>query len=179
MSLIIFSLLCNITVEFVQVVGDAHAVKSALAIISSRLRESQHRDRSHFQNRVQSPDHFYPPDDDFHGNNRRSSAEGPSFGNRYSGGSRNNNYPPRSSGYAHESGPASVSDTTQSFPSEELVFRILCPVRKVDYIVGETDGIIDLLHNEIGVNIDVSSPVAGLDELVIIISSDEVSLHLS
>ncbi|KAG6410056.1 hypothetical protein SASPL_128103 [Salvia splendens] len=160
--------------EIVQVVGDAHAVKNALAIISSRLRESQHRDRSHFQNRVQSPDHFYPPDDDFYANNRRSSAEGPSFGNRYSGGSRNNNYPPRSSGYSHESGLANVSDSnTQSFPGEELVFRILCPVRKVDYIVGETDGIIDLLHNEIGVNIDVSNPVAGLDELVIIISSDE------
>ncbi|KAG6412771.1 hypothetical protein SASPL_125458 [Salvia splendens] len=160
--------------EIVQVVGDAHAVKNALAIISSRLRESQHRDSSHFQNRVQSPDHFYPPDDEFHANNnRRSSAEGPSFGNRYSGGSRNYNYPPRSSGYSHESGPASVSDNTQSFPGEELVFRILCPDSKVDYIVGETDGIIDLLHNEIGVNIDVSSPVAGLDELVIIISSDE------
>ncbi|KAL1553127.1 RNA-binding KH domain-containing protein RCF3-like [Salvia divinorum] len=160
--------------EIVQVVGDTNAVKNALAIISSRLRESQHRDRSHFQNRVQSPDHFYPPDDDFHANNRRSSAEGPSFETRYSGGSRNNNYPPRSSGFSHESGPASVSDSnTQSFPGEELVFRILCPVCKVDYVVGESDGIIDLLQNEIGVNIDVSNPVAGLDELIIIISSDE------
>lgn len=156
-----------------------NAVKNALAIISSRLRESQHRDRTHFQNRVQSPDRFYPPDDDFHVNNRRSSAEGPSFGSRYSGGSRNNNYSSRSSGFAHESGPASVSDNAQSFSAEDLVFRILCPVRKVDYVVGESDGIIDLLQNEIGVNIDVSDPVAGLDELVIIISSDEVSLHLS
>ncbi|KAG6391539.1 hypothetical protein SASPL_149295 [Salvia splendens] len=159
--------------EIVQVVGDTNAVKNALEIISSRLRESQHRDRSHFQNRVQSPDCFYPPEDDFHVNNRRSSAEGPSFGSRYSGVSRNNNYSSRSSGFSHESRPASVSDNARSFPGEELVFRILCPVRKVDFVVGELDGIIDLLHNEIGVNIDVSDPVSGLDELIIIISSDE------
>ncbi|XP_042037074.1 RNA-binding KH domain-containing protein RCF3-like isoform X1 [Salvia splendens] len=159
--------------EIVQVVGDMNAVKSALEIISSRLRESQHRDRSHFHNRVQSPDRFYPPDDDFHVNNRQSSAEGPSFGSRYSGGSMNNNYSSCSSGFSHESRPASVSDNARSFPGEELVFRILCPVRKVDFVVGESDGVIDLLHNEIGVNIDVSDPVAGLDELIIIISSDE------
>lgn len=154
-----------------------NAVKNAITIISSRLRESQHRDRSHFHNKVHSPDRFYPPDDDFHVNSRRSSVEGPSFGSRYSAGSRNNNYSSRSSGFALDSGPASVADNGQSFSSEELVFRILCPVDKIDIVVGESDGIIELLH-EIGVNVEVSDPVSGLDELIIIISSDEVSLPL-
>ena len=35
-----------------QVVGDVNAVKNAIAIISSRLRESQHRDRGHFHGRI-------------------------------------------------------------------------------------------------------------------------------
>lgn len=156
-----------------------NAVKSAIGIVSSRLRESQHRDRSNFHNRVPSPDRFHPPDDDFHVNNRRSSMEGPSFAPRYSSGSRNNNYSSRSSGFALESGPPSVADNNaQSFSSEDLVFRILCPVDKIDCVAGESEGIIDLLQNEIGVNIEICDPVAGLDELVIVISSDEVSLLL-
>ncbi|KAL8538030.1 hypothetical protein ACS0TY_000115 [Phlomoides rotata] len=156
--------------EIVQVVGDRNAVKNAISIISSRLRESQHRDRNNFHNRVHSPDRFYPGDDDFH-TTRRSSAEGPSFGSRY-GGSRNNNYSSRSSGY-HESGPANLADNGQSYSGEELVFRILCPVDKVDSIVGESDGIVELLQNEIGVIVDVSDLVAGSDEHIIIISSEE------
>ncbi|KAI3457988.1 hypothetical protein Pfo_014651 [Paulownia fortunei] len=161
--------------EIVQVVGDMNAVKNAIAIISSRLRESQHRDRSHFHNRLHSPDRFYSADDDFHVNSttRRSSVEGPSFGSRYSAGSRSNNYSSRSSGFAIDSGPATVADNAQSFSGEDLVFRILCPVDKVDSVVGESDGIVDLLQNDIGVNVEVSDPVAGSDEHIIIISSDE------
>lgn len=162
-----------------QVVGDMNAVKNAIEIIASRLRESQHRDRSHFNNnRLQSPDRFYPADDEFHGNNsRRSSAEGPSFGSRYSAGSRGNNYSSRSSGFGNEFGPASVAENAHSFSGEDLVFRILCPTDKVDSVVGESDGIVDLLQNEIGVNVEVSDPIAGSDEHVIIISSDEVILE--
>ncbi|KAL3838060.1 hypothetical protein ACJIZ3_022651 [Penstemon smallii] len=159
--------------EIVQVVGDMNAVKNAMAIISSRLRESQHRDRSHLHN--PSPDRFFP-NDDFHGNNnttRRSSAEGISFGSRSSTGSRSNNYSSRSSGYAMESGPAPVTENDQSFNGEGLVFRILCPAEKVINVVGGSDGIVDLLQNEIGVNVDVADPVAGSDEHTIIISSDE------
>jgi len=57
---------------------------------------------------------------------------------------------------------------------EDLVFRILCPVDKVDTVAGESDGIIELLQNEIGVDVKILNPVASSDEQVIIISSDEV-----
>ncbi|GFP94763.1 kh domain-containing protein at4g18375 [Phtheirospermum japonicum] len=167
--------------EIVQVVGDMNAVKSAVAIISSRLRESQHRDRNNFNNnnnnnnnnshnRLHSPDGFYSADDDFHMNSktRRPSLEGPSYGSRYSDGSRSNNYSSRSSGYAIDPGPTTVADN-----AHDLVFRILCPVDKLHSVVGESDGIVDLLQNEIGVNVEVTDPVAGSDEHIIIISSDE------
>ncbi|KAL6509241.1 hypothetical protein OROGR_022551 [Orobanche gracilis] len=155
--------------EIVQVVGDMNAVKSAIAIISSRLRESQHRDRSNFGNRLPSPDGLYPADDDFHINSktRRPSLEGPSFGSRYADGSRSNDYSSRSSG------PTAVADNAHTSSGEEIVFRMLCPVDKIDSVVGEPDGIVDLLQNEIGVNVDVTDPLDGSDEHVIIISSDE------
>ncbi|XP_051138385.1 RNA-binding KH domain-containing protein RCF3 [Andrographis paniculata] len=161
--------------EIVQVVGDMNAVKSAITNISSRLRESQHRDRSHFHNRIHSPDNFFPTDDDFHMNStpRRSSVEGPSFGSRYSANHRGNNYSARSSGFGFESGPASEVDNAQLYSGEDLVFRMLCPAEKVDNVVGESSGIIDLLQNEIGVNVDISDPVNGSDEHIIIVSSEE------
>ncbi|KAI3471230.1 hypothetical protein Pfo_027893 [Paulownia fortunei] len=160
------------TEEIVQVVGDMNAVKNAIATISSRLRESQHRDRGHFHNRLHSPDRFYRADDDFHikSTRRRSSVEGPSFGLRSSASTKSNNYSSHSSGYVIESGSA---DNAQSFSGEDLVFRILCPTEKVDSVVGESDGIVELLQNEIGVNVDVADPVTGSDEHIIIISSDE------
>ncbi|PIN21422.1 PolyC-binding proteins alphaCP-1 [Handroanthus impetiginosus] len=160
--------------EIVQVVGDMNAVKNAIAIISSRLRESQHRDRSNFNNRLHSPDPFYPADDDFpmKSSARRSSFEGTSFGLRSCASNKSNNYYSRSSGYNIESGSAPV-DNPESFSGEELVFRILCPVEKIDSVVGESDGIVELLQNGIGVNVDVTELVSGSKEHIIIISSDE------
>ncbi|KAM1781004.1 hypothetical protein ACFX11_042274 [Malus domestica] len=163
--------------EIVQVVGDPNNVKSAVAIISSRLRESQHRDRSHFQGRMHSPERFFPPDDDYvpHMNNagRKTPMDGAPFGPRLSNPSiRNNNYAPRSSGYPIEHGSAPMTDNTQPF-CEDLVFRILCPVDKVDLIVGDSTGIIELLQNEIGVDVKATNPVVGEDEQIIIISSEE------
>ncbi|CAN6709344.1 unnamed protein product [Malus baccata var. baccata] len=163
--------------EIVQVVGDPNNVKSAVAIISSRLRESQHRDRSHFQGRMHSPERFFPPDDDYipHMNNagRKAPMDGAPFGPRLSNPNiRNNNYAPRSSGYPIEPGSAHMTDNVQPF-SEDLVFRILCPVDKVDLIVGDSAGIMDLLQNEIGVDVKATNPVVGEDEQIIIISSEE------
>lgn len=145
------------------------------------MRESQHRDRSHFHGRLQSPERFFPPDDDFvpHMNNagRRSAMDGASFGSRLpASNNRGNSYGSRSSGYANEPGSAPMADNLQQpFYGEDLVFRILCPVDKVDSVVGESDGIIDLLQNEIGVDVKVTDPVAGSDERIIIISSEEVT----
>ncbi|KAF5731273.1 KH domain-containing protein [Tripterygium wilfordii] len=168
----------SVSEEIVQVVGDMNAVKNAIEIISSRLRESQHRDRSNFHGRIHSPERMFPPDDDYipHINNaaRRSSMDGPPFGSRLSAaGYRSNNYDHRPSGYAIESGAASVAANAQTFYGEDLVFRILCPIDKVDRVVGETDGIVDLLQNEIGVDVKVADLVAGSDEQIIIISSEE------
>ncbi|KAL3342292.1 hypothetical protein AABB24_026356 [Solanum stoloniferum] len=166
--------------EIVQVVGEINAVKKAVEIISSRLRESQHRDRGHFPGRPHSPERFVPPDDEFipHMNStaRRTSENGSSFGSRLPAGmsgGRSNNYSSSSSGYAIESGIAPNNDNGQVMYVEDLVFRILCPVDKVDTVAGESDGIIELLQNEIGVDVKILNPVASSDEQVIIISSDE------
>ncbi|KAL9436985.1 hypothetical protein AB3S75_022931 [Citrus x aurantiifolia] len=159
--------------EIVQVVGDINNVKNAVAIISSRLRESQHRDRSHFHGRLHSPDRFFP-DDDYvpHMNNtaRRPSMDGARFsGSNY----RSNNYGPRPSGYSIEAGAAPMSDSVQPFYGEDLVFRMLCPIDKVGRVIGESEGIVELLQNEIGVDLKVADPVDGSDEQIITISSEE------
>jgi poly(rC)-binding protein 2/3/4 len=151
-------------------------VKNAVAIISSRLRESQHRDRSHFHGRVHSPERLF--DDDYvpHMNTRRSSMDGPpSFGSRVPGSNyRNNNYSSRASGFAADAGADPIADSAQAFYVEDLVFRILCPIDKLNRVVGESDGIVDLLQNEIGVDVKVADPVSGSDEQIITIFSEEV-----
>ncbi|XP_027366275.1 RNA-binding KH domain-containing protein RCF3 isoform X4 [Abrus precatorius] len=162
--------------EIVQVVGDVNAVKNALVIISSRLRESQHRDRSHFHGRVHSPERFFSPDDDYiphvTSGSRRSSMDGAAFGSRVSTtNTRNNNHP--TLGYAMEPGAAPVTDDAQPFYGEELVFRLLCPVEKVDRVIGESDGIVEFLQNEVGVDVKVIDPVGGSDEQIIMITSEE------
>ncbi|KAJ6881405.1 hypothetical protein NC651_028088 [Populus alba x Populus x berolinensis] len=158
-----------------QVVGDVSAVKNAVAIISSRLRESQHRDRSHFHGRVHSPERLF--DDDYvpHMNTRRSSMDGPpSFGSRVPGSNyRNNNYSSRTSGFAADAGADPIADSAQPFYVEDLVFRILCPIDRLNRVVGESDGIVDLLQNEIGVDVKVADPVSGSDEQIITIFSEE------
>ncbi|KAJ6868041.1 RNA-binding KH domain-containing protein RCF3 [Populus alba x Populus x berolinensis] len=165
----------SVSEEIVQVVGDVSAVKNAVAIISSRLRESQHRDRSHFHGRVQSPERFL--DDDYvpHMNTRRSSMDGPpSFGSRLSGPNyRNNNYSSRAPGFPVDAGADPIADSAQPFYVEDLVFRILCPIDKVNRVFGESDGLVDLLQNEIGVDVKVADPVSGSDEQIITICSEE------
>ncbi|KAE8727369.1 hypothetical protein F3Y22_tig00005465pilonHSYRG00118 [Hibiscus syriacus] len=161
--------------EIVQVVGDANAVKNAIAIISSRLRESQHRDRSNFHGRMHSPE-WFSPDDDYippvNNTSRKSSMDG-SFGSRMSTMNyRGNNYSSRPSGFI-EAGTAPMANGGQPLYGEDLVFRILCPIDKVDSVFGEPDGIVDLLQNEIGVDVKVADPVVGSDEQIITISSEE------
>ncbi|XP_047341528.1 RNA-binding KH domain-containing protein RCF3 [Impatiens glandulifera] len=166
--------------EIVQVVGDINAVKNAVAIVSSRLRESQHRDRSYFHPRGHSPDRFYPSEDEFvpHMNNtpRRGASDGAAFGSRLSGslaGGRNNNYTQRSFGGGVESIATPVNDSGPPFYGEDLVFRILCPIEMINRVVSEQDGILELLQQEIGVDVAVVDSVARSDEQVIVISSYE------
>ncbi|CAN7039243.1 unnamed protein product [Brassica rapa subsp. trilocularis] len=155
----------SLSEEIVQIVGEAAAVRNALAIVSSRLRESQHRDRSHLQGRVHSsPDRSFSPADDYIPQQRRQTSDRFHY--------RNNSFSSRQSNYAEEE-EAPVGENVQPFYTEELVFRILCPVEKIVKVVGEAEGIVDLLQNEIGVDVRVSEPVAGSDEQIITISSEE------
>ncbi|KAG9447845.1 hypothetical protein H6P81_013973 [Aristolochia fimbriata] len=155
----------TMTEEIVQVVGDGNAVKKALVIISSRLKEAMLRDRGSFRGRLHSPERYYPPDDDLtpHVNNARSPLEG---GHRSS-----SRY--ATSGYGFDSAATAVGEHAQSFSGEDLIFQILCPNNKVESVMGETEGIIGILRGEIGVDVRVSDPVLGSDECVITISSDE------
>ncbi|XP_014519016.1 RNA-binding KH domain-containing protein RCF3 [Vigna radiata var. radiata] len=162
--------------EIVQVVGDVNAVKDAIANISSRLRESQHRDRSHFHGRVHSPERFFSPDNDYiphvTSGSRRSSVDGATFGSRGSNTtSRNNSH--SAMNYLMEPGAAPVADDVQGYYGEELVFRVLCPVERVDRIIGESGGIVEFLQNEVGVDVKVTDPVGGSDEQIVIITSEE------
>ncbi|XP_017242882.1 RNA-binding KH domain-containing protein RCF3-like isoform X1 [Daucus carota subsp. sativus] len=167
--------------EIVQILGDMNNVKNAIAIISSRLRESQHRDRGNFHGRLPSPERFFPPDDDYvphmnHGSHR-SSMDSPGFESRLStsmSGPRGSHYSSHQSSFAPDSGPMSMDDNEQSFPREDIVFQILCPIEKIDNVIGDSDGIVDLLQNEIGVDVRINDPVFGSDEQIIIISSEEV-----
>lgn len=153
-------------------------MKNAIAIISSRLRESQHRDRSHFHGRLHSPERFFPDEDYIpHMNNtaRRSAMDGARFsGSNY----RSHSYNSRNSGYSMEPGAAPGSESGQPFYGEDLVFRMLCPIDKIDRVIGESEGIVELLQNEIGVDVKVADPVTGSDEQIITVSSEEVYVML-
>ncbi|CAL0319526.1 unnamed protein product [Lupinus luteus] len=153
--------------EIVQVTGDVNDVKNAVEVISSRLRESQHRDRSHFHGLGHSPENFFSPDDNYipHGGSLRLSVEAAAFGSRGSATSaRNNN---------HLSSGAPVANDAQPFYGEDLVFRIVCPVEKVDHIIGESDRFVEFLQSDVGVDIKVTDPIAGSEERIIIITSEE------
>ncbi|KAK1326413.1 KH domain-containing protein [Acorus calamus] len=163
--------------EIVQIVGEANSVKKAVAIIAARVKESQHRERGNFCGRMHSPEHLFNPEDDFgpHVNDvqQRSSFDGPSAGPRSSGFTRSNSYSSRSSGYTYEAGAAPMVDREPSFSYEDLVFRILCPNEKVKNIMGEPDGIIEMLRVDVGVDVRVKDPTPGSDERIVIIASEE------
>ncbi|KAL4557190.1 hypothetical protein LXL04_035362 [Taraxacum kok-saghyz] len=168
--------------EIVQVVGEMGSVKNAVEIISSRLRESQHRDRSHFHGRLQSPDRFFPEDDFMHHPNnmpRRPPMDVPNnYPSRLPNNGRSFNHASRQSSYVNDTGANPLSDNSQSLYPEDLVFRILCPNNKVDSVVGQSDGFMELLQNEIGVDVKVADLVVGSDEQIIIVSSEEVLVFL-
>ncbi|KAK9271161.1 hypothetical protein L1049_026750 [Liquidambar formosana] len=50
---------------------------------------------------------------------------------------------------------------------------ILCPIDKVEHVVGKLNRIIKLIEDEIGVNVEVTDPIAGSNEQTIVISSSE------
>jgi len=100
-------------------------------------------------------------------------VDGAAFGSRGSNTtSRNNNH--SAMNYLMEPGAAPVADDVHGFYGEELVFRVLCPVEKVDRIIGESGGLVEFLQNEVGVDVKVTDPVGGSNEQIVIITSEEV-----
>ncbi|KAL4205076.1 hypothetical protein AMTRI_Chr01g135350 [Amborella trichopoda] len=168
--------------EIVQIVGEPNDVKKALEIISSRLKESPFRERGTlFHNRAHSPERYFAPDDDFspHMNNiqRQTPIDGPPLGIRSSTGvtgARNSTYSTRPSSHVMlESFASPTVDRPQSLATEELLFRILCPSDKVESMIGEENGIMEMLRSDVGVSIRVTDVVPGSNERIIIISSEE------
>lgn len=156
------------------------SVRDALEMIARRLRECQHRDQNQFRGRHYSPERFSPYDDNLISgrSSRRSSTSMDSVINepRFVEGLtvvRSNKCPSKSPGYVIESSSVPVAENVECSLGLELVFKILCPVEKLNAVVGESDGIIKLLQSEIGVNVKVADRIAGSDEQIIILSSDE------
>ncbi|XP_010915993.1 RNA-binding KH domain-containing protein RCF3 [Elaeis guineensis] len=163
--------------EVVQVVGEGNCVKKAVATISSRLKESLHRDRGAFRGRLHSPDHYITPDDEFANSTQHAlTVEESDLGSRSSVGqnrARINSYSSEPSGYAFDSDGNTLNDHSQSLSYEDLVFRILCPNDKVESVMEAPNGIIEMLRADIGVDVQVTDPVPGSDERIIIITSEE------
>lgn len=139
-------------------VGDGNAVKKAIAIIASRLKEAMLRKGGSFRGSLPSSDQYYPPDDDV----------GPPMNS-----SRSNNAHHRSS-YGYESHTSSTGDSMQGYSGEELVFQILCPNDIIETVMAESSGLVQTLQVDIGVDVKVSDSVPGSEERIITISSDEV-----
>ncbi|WOL12435.1 KH domain-containing protein HEN4 [Canna indica] len=159
--------------EIVQVVGEGNCVKKAVAIVLSRLKESLHRDRGPFRGRAYSPERY----DEFVNNTQHLSAAEESYlGSRSSAGldrARNNTYGLDPPGYSFDSDANPINDHTQAAPCDDLVFRILCPNDKVENIIGVSNGIIEMLQADVGVDVRVADPIPGSNECIITISSDE------
>ncbi|CAA6665765.1 unnamed protein product [Spirodela intermedia] len=161
--------------EVVQVVGESNAVKRAVEIISSRLKESLHRDRGPFRGRPHSPERYFPPDDEFALNLQHRPDE-LDLGPRSLTGvtrSRNTSYPSRSSAYPLDFDVVPTSNHAQPAPYEDLVFRMLCPSDKVESIMGDSSGILEMLRADVGVEVHVTDPVPGSDERIITVTSEE------
>lgn len=82
---------------------------------------------------------------------------------------------PRSPGHMHsEIARSRGSEYEDHFPGEELVFRILCPNKKIGSVIGRGGSIIKSLQDDIGVKIKITDLIPGSDERVIIISTIDV-----
>lgn len=162
--------------EVVQVYGESSCVKKAVEIISSRLKESLHRERGPFRGRIHSSDDHFLPDDDLIGNIQHQSAfERADLGSRTAIGLarvRNNAYGSENN-YLFDSDSDARIDRPQTFAVEDITFRILCPNDKVETVIDPLNGIGEMLRTDVGVDVRVTDPVEGSDEQVIVITSDE------
>lgn len=138
------------------------SVKRAIAIISDRLKESLHRDRSSFRDR----DRHVPPEGDY----IPSTQHLPAIEERYLDG------PDRPRNEFDSNGVPYLEYNNQQVNSyEAIVFRILCPSEKVDVVMeGPPRGILETLRSDVGVDVRISDPVVSSDERIVIVTSQEV-----
>lgn len=179
--------------EIVQVAGELSVVKKALSLISSRLKGNPPRERERERDRERererewergqpSPSlpNAYSPDRHIQSVDAFSHEEGPLPGIRSSMGSSSNRnlahtLVPSSSGHMlPEVVEYHARDYEPSFSGEELVFRILCPNKKIGSVIGRAGSIIKSLQDDIGAKIKITDAVPGSDERIIIISANEV-----
>lgn len=186
------------TDEILQITGYLNVVKKALQIISTRLRDNPPKERAQppSHSALYSPNNHSTPADVYlpyqntisrHPNldepipGMRSSIEfsrgsGPVTGPASSGHIFSPAKGPPSSGHMFsESGGSHVTDRGPSSSVEELVFRVLCPNKKIGSVIGKGGTIIKRMREDIGVNIRVTDSVPGSDDRIIIISSNQVS----
>lgn len=139
-----------------------------------------HRDRSNFvHRRLQSPDRPIAQEDEyasFYTNNVQYRSDGADVGSRSTGGflRQRNNYASRSSGYSFEADPNQTNDPSHLVPLEEIIFRVLCPNDRAEKFIGDTDGILQILWGDVGVDVSVTNLLHGSDERIITITSEEV-----
>jgi poly(rC)-binding protein 3/4 len=133
-----------------------------MAIISDRLKESLHRDRSSFHDRNR---HFAAENDYV-----LSTQHLPAIEERYFDG------PDRPRNEFDSNGCPSLEYNHQQVNSyEAIVFQILCPCEKVDVVMeGSPRGILETLCSDVGVDVRINDPVAGSDERIVIVTSQEV-----
>ncbi|KAG8094473.1 hypothetical protein GUJ93_ZPchr0012g20832 [Zizania palustris] len=163
----------SLSEEVVQVVGEGNCVKKAVAIITDRLKESLHRDRGPFRARMNSPEHRFPPDDEYFGGAQPMSAYEEPYGRPDQFRNNASMEPP---GYEFDSNGSKINDHPE-IPYEDIIFRILCPNDKANSLVGSRDGIMEMLQEEVGVDVRLSDSTAGSDERIVIITSREGPDH--
>uniref|UniRef100_A0A0D6QYY3 K Homology domain-containing protein n=2 Tax=Araucaria cunninghamii TaxID=56994 RepID=A0A0D6QYY3_ARACU len=172
------------TDEILQVVGNLNVVKKALWLISMRLRGNSKKERVQPTPRssVYPPDYNAAPPDVFFSYqdsvHHYRNLDGPVSGMRssvdFSRGAGSALGPP-SFGYMLSEGDGSyANEQGPSSSGEEIVFRVLCPNKKIGGVIGKGGSIIKSLRDEIGVKIKVTDVVPGSDDRIIIISSHEV-----
>lgn len=177
------------TDEILQITGDLNVVKKAVQIISARLRDNPPKERAQppSHSAIHSPNNYppnnHPPPVDVYLSykntvSRHANLDEPVPGMRSSVGFSQGSGPaigPPSSGHMFsEGGMSHVSDRGLSSSGDELVFRVLCPNKKIGSVIGKGGSIIKRMREEIGVNIRVTDSVPGSDDRIIIISSNEV-----
>lgn len=171
------------TDEILQIQGNLNVVKKALWLVSTRLKDNNSKEATQPTpiSSVYSPDYNATTRDAFmpyqnsadHFRNLDGHAPAMLSSVGFNRGLDSALGHPNSGYMLPESGRSLGSDQGPSSSGEELVFRVLCPNKKIGGVIGKGGTIIRSLREEIGVKIKVTDSVPGSDDRIIIVSSNE------